>query len=57
MASIIPFLGEAVFTPKDITAMSMALDNVCKALAIADHSIRERRTIAAREGVQPALVF
>jgi hypothetical protein len=48
MASIIPFLGEAAFTPKDITAMSMALDDVCKALGIADHGIRERRTVATR---------
>jgi hypothetical protein len=44
MATIIPFLqeGENVFRPKDITAMSMALDDVCKTLNLQnDSSARE----------------
>jgi hypothetical protein len=44
MATIIPFLraDEAVFDPKDITAMSIALDEVCKALSLKDdNSARE----------------
>lgn len=40
MGAIIPFLrtGENVFDPKDITAMSMALDDICKALRLGDDS-------------------
>jgi hypothetical protein len=36
MGTILPFLqaGENAFDPKVITAMSMALDDVCKALAL-----------------------
>jgi hypothetical protein len=48
VAVIIPFLRGAVFGPEDIEAMSMALDDVCKALQIADASARERRMIAER---------
>lgn len=38
MATIIPFLRseENVFDPKDITAMSMALDDVCETLKLKD---------------------
>ena len=41
MAAILPYLGDAVFEQKDITAMSMALDDVCKALNILDGPARE----------------
>jgi hypothetical protein len=42
MAAILPYLGNAVFEQKDITAMSMALDDVCKELNILDGSpVRE----------------
>jgi len=34
MGTIVPFLQEAVFEPGDIRAMSIALDDVCKALNI-----------------------
>ena len=36
MGTIVPFLQDAVFTPEDIESMSMALDDVCRALKIAD---------------------
>lgn len=38
MTAILPYLGDAVFAPKDITAMSMALDDICDALNILDGS-------------------
>jgi hypothetical protein len=43
MGTIFPFLrtGEAVFDPKDIAAMSMALDDVCKALKLDDGAAKE----------------
>jgi hypothetical protein len=41
MTAILPYLRDAVFDPKDITAMSMALDDVCKALDIPDGPARE----------------
>ena len=43
MGAIVPFLkDDAVFEPRDITAMSMALDDVCKALNInGDGSAKE----------------
>jgi hypothetical protein len=49
MATILPFLraGENAFDPKDITAMSMALDDVCKILKLQDDS-SAREVIAAR---------
>jgi hypothetical protein len=36
MTAILPYLRDAVFEQKDITAMSMALDDVCKTLNISD---------------------
>jgi hypothetical protein len=48
MASIIPFLDEAAFEPKDITAMSMALDDVCKMMGLPERDLRGRRTVATR---------
>lgn len=49
MATILPFLQgrENVFDPKDVTAMSMALDDVCKALNLRDDSAA-REVIAVR---------
>jgi hypothetical protein len=38
MAAILPYLRDCVFEPKDITAMSMALDDICNALNIRDGS-------------------
>ena len=48
MATIIPFLkNDSAFDQMDITAMSMALDDICETLNIrADESARE--VIAAR---------
>ncbi|HWX85780.1 MAG TPA: hypothetical protein VNZ48_19440 [Xanthobacteraceae bacterium] len=47
MATIVPFLKDAAFEPRDITAMSMALDDVCNALKIAGDSAA-REVIAVR---------
>ena len=42
MATILPFVKDGVFNPQDITAMSMALDDVCKILNLPDdNSARE----------------
>ena len=47
MATILPFVKDGVFDQKDITAMSMALDDVCKMLNLRDdHSAKE--VIASR---------
>ena len=49
MATILPFLrpGENVFDPKDVAAMSTALEDVCKVLNLnGDSSARE--TVAVR---------
>src|SRR3954464_5017489 len=56
VATIIPFLnGDGVFDPNDITAMSMALDDVCKALNLtnakaAREVVAERIIELARKG-------
>jgi hypothetical protein len=47
MATILPYLRNAVFEQKDITAMSMALDDVCKQFNILDGS-PAREVIAER---------
>lgn len=48
MAAIIPFLkNDTVFDPNDITAMSMALDEVCNALKV-DGDATAREVIATR---------
>jgi hypothetical protein len=48
MAAIVPFLkGEPAFDPADIKAMSMALDDVCKALLL-NSDERAKETVAAR---------
>ena len=42
MATILPFVKDGVFHQEDITAMSMALDDVCKILNLRDdNSARE----------------
>ena len=47
MATILPFVKDGVFDHEDISAMSMALDDVCKILNLAnDNSARE--VIASR---------
>ena len=43
MATIVPFFRaqENAFEPKDITAMSLALDDICQALNLRDDTARE----------------
>lgn len=50
MVAIIPFLKgkEASFDQKDITAMSMALDDVFEALKLNEDSEAARETLAIR---------
>jgi hypothetical protein len=53
--SITPFLTDGAFDPRDIHAMSMALDDVCKALNLekgnpARQVIAERIITLARNG-------
>jgi hypothetical protein len=47
MATILPFVKDGVFDHKDITAMSMALDDVCKILNLRDDN-SAREVIATR---------
>ena len=49
MATILPFLrtGENVFDPKDLTAMSTALEDVCEILKLNGDS-SARQTVAVR---------
>lgn len=47
MATILPFVKDGVFDPKDITDMSTALDDVCKILNLRDDS-SAREVIAIR---------
>jgi len=46
--SIHPFLNRAVFEPDEIQAMSLALDDVCKALKLPDSGNPAREVIAVR---------
>jgi hypothetical protein len=41
MATILPFVKDGVFDQEAITAMSMALDNVCEMLRLRDDPARE----------------
>ena len=41
MTGILPYLSDAVFEQKDITAMSTALDDLCEALNISNSPARE----------------
>jgi hypothetical protein len=49
MATILPFIrcSDGVFDPKDIKAMSTALDDICKELNLRDNS-SAREVIAVR---------
>jgi hypothetical protein len=47
MATILPFVKDGVFDQKDITAMSMALDDVCKMLNLPDDN-SAKEVIASR---------
>ena len=47
MAIILPFVKDGVFDQKDITAMSVALDDVCKILNLRDDS-SAREVISTR---------
>ena len=47
MATILPFVRDGVFDDKDITAMSTALDDVCKILNLRDDN-SAREVIAIR---------
>jgi hypothetical protein len=47
MATILPFVKDGAFDQKDITAMSMALDDVCKILNLRDDN-SAKEIIASR---------
>jgi hypothetical protein len=47
MATILPFVKDGVFDQKDITAMSMALDDMCKMLNLQDDN-SAKEVIASR---------
>lgn len=63
MAAILPFIrgSDGVFDPMDITAMSVALDDVCKSLDLREGPAREvvaeRIVDLARRGVRSATVL
>jgi hypothetical protein len=44
----VPFLNGRVFAPRDIQAMSTALEDVCKILDLADEAKRERELLAKK---------
>jgi hypothetical protein len=48
MATIIPFLNGSAFAPTDLTAMSKAFDDVCKALDVPNTDRRAREVVAVR---------
>jgi hypothetical protein len=47
MATILPFVKDGAFDQKDISAMSMALDDVCEMLKLRDDN-SAREVIASR---------
>jgi hypothetical protein len=62
MATIISFVkDDGVFNPKDIRAMSMALDDACKSLNLRDgpqrEAIAERIVTLARRGIRSPTVL
>jgi hypothetical protein len=62
MATILPFSkNDGVFDPADVTAMSMALDDVCKSLNLGDapqrEAIAERIIALAWRGVRSPTVL
>jgi hypothetical protein len=48
MTAIIPHLGDAVFGPDDIKAMSIALNDVCENLDLPDRAKAAREVLAQR---------
>ena len=44
--TIVPFLRDGTFGPQDIRAMSVALEDVCKILNLADQAKSERELLA-----------
>jgi hypothetical protein len=49
MATILPFLKDrSVFEPELTHAMSMAFDEVCRALKLSNTAVGERETVALR---------
>ena len=46
--TIVPFLRGDVFGPQDIEAMSMALEDVCKTLNLADEAKSEKELLAKK---------
>jgi hypothetical protein len=46
--TIAPFLDGNVFGPRDIQAMSSALDDLCKILNVADEAKSERELLAQK---------
>ena len=46
--NIAPFLGSEVFGPREIKAMSTALDEVCGKLGLTSHNQAEREVLAKR---------
>lgn len=62
MATILPFLkNSCVFDPKDVKAMSMALDDVCKSLSLGDgpqrEAVAERIVELARQGIRSPTIL
>lgn len=48
MVEIIPFSKECAFDPQDVSAMSLAFDEVCKALDLPADAASTREVIAIR---------
>ena len=46
--TIVPFLRDSVFGPRDIQAMSTALEDVCKILNLADEAKSEKELLAKK---------
>jgi hypothetical protein len=46
--TIVPFLRDNVFGPQDIQAMSLALEDVCNILNLADQARSERELVARK---------
>jgi hypothetical protein len=46
--TIVPFLGDRVFGPQDIEAMSTALEDICKTLNLSDEAKSERELLAKK---------
>jgi len=46
--TIVPFLEGKVFDPRDIQAMSTALEDICKTLNLAEEAKSERELLAKK---------